>query len=194
MTDSPNTTQRSYVPRLRRQRPDPRTWRFEATALVDEIIATGACLSAARDDSGASIRRTDAQWRLLCTLERTSYCLSISDIGRAMRISRQAAHALVSEVATAELIELLTNPDDRCLVQVRLTPLGRSILASWRRGEASWVIALLNGLDTHTIRATTHILYVIRQRLVRNEREQVALSRAQPRPRSSSVDERRSRR
>jgi DNA-binding MarR family transcriptional regulator len=164
---------------LGRQRPDPRTWRFEATALVDEIIATGARLSAARDESGASIRRADAQWRLLCALERTSYCLSISDVGRTMRISRQAAHELVRESAMAEVIELLTNPYDRRLVQVRLTPLGRSILTNWRGGETSWVIALLNGLDTRAIRATTHILYVIRQRLVRNERE-----RATPRTRA----------
>jgi DNA-binding MarR family transcriptional regulator len=94
--------------------------------------------------------------------------------GRTMRISRQAAHELVHEVATAELIELLTSPDDRRLVQVRLTPLGRSFLANWRAGEALWVVALLNGLDTHAIRTTTHILYVIRQRLVRNERERVS--------------------
>jgi DNA-binding MarR family transcriptional regulator len=96
-----------------------------------------------------------------------------------MRISRQAAHELVRESATAEVIELLTNPYDRRLVQVRLTPLGRSILTNWRGGETSWVIALLNGLDTRAIRATTHILYVIRQRLVRNERE-----RATPRTRA----------
>jgi DNA-binding MarR family transcriptional regulator len=88
-----------------------------------------------------------------------------------MRTSRQTAHALVRAVAAIGLIELLTNPDDRRLVQVRLTPLGRAALADWQAGEALWVITLLNGLDTHAIRATTHILYVIRQRLARNERE-----------------------
>jgi DNA-binding MarR family transcriptional regulator len=163
---------------VRRQRPDPRSWRFEATALVDEIIATGARLTAARQDGGDPILRADAEWRLLRALERTSYCLSISDVGRAMRISRQAAHELVRAVEAKGLIELLMNPDDRRLVQVRLTPLGRATLADWRAGEALWVIALLNGLDKREICATTHILYVIRQRLVRNERERVESSEA----------------
>jgi DNA-binding MarR family transcriptional regulator len=161
---------------VRRQRPDLRSWRFEAAALVDEIIATGARLSGARQEGGDSILRADAEWRLLRALERTSYRLSISDVGRELRMSRQAAHELVRSVAAKDLIELLTNPDDRRLVQVRLAPLGRAMLADWRAGEALWVITLLNGLDRRTIRATTHILYVIRQRLVRNERERAAAS------------------
>jgi DNA-binding MarR family transcriptional regulator len=166
---------------VRRQFPDPRSWRFEATALVDEIIATGARLTAARQEGGDPILRADAEWRLLRALERTSYCLSISDVARTMRISRQTAHELVRSVAAADLIELLTNPDDRRLVQVRLTSHGRATLADWRAGEALWVIALLNGLDKREIRATTHMLYVIRQRLVRNERELAASPRTRAR-------------
>lgn len=36
--------------------------------------------------------------------------------------------------------------------------------------ERGWAIALLNGLDVPAMRATSHILRVIRQRLLRDER------------------------
>ena len=40
-----------------------------------------------------------------------------------------------------------------------------------RHVDASWVITLLNGLETRETRRTAEILRVIRQRLARDERE-----------------------
>jgi DNA-binding MarR family transcriptional regulator len=69
------------------------------------------------------------------------------------------------------LVELATNPDDRRIVQVLLTRSGRSVLASARSREIGWLNALLNGLDRHRLAVTVHVLRVIRQRLLRNERD-----------------------
>jgi len=60
-----------------------------------------------------------------------------------------------------------------------LTPRGRAELAAARTAEEIWRATLLNGLGDHELKATTHVIGVIRQRLERNARE-LAQSRARP--------------
>jgi DNA-binding MarR family transcriptional regulator len=145
-------------------------WVVEGVALIGEIIAAAERLGAARDADGALIRRTDAQWRMLRVVGDAWGRLSISDVGRKLRISRQAAHNVVVAAARHGLVELDTNRHDRRLVQVELTREGRTELAAAAACERAWAITLLNGLAVRDMRATTHILRVIRQRLVRDER------------------------
>jgi DNA-binding MarR family transcriptional regulator len=146
-------------------------WRREATIFVHEIMATARRISCARDFGGQPVIRTDAHWLLLCALERAQGCLSIADVGRALRVSRQAAHELVSRMARTGQVEFLAHPSDRRIVHIELTPLGKSALAASHAREAKWVLSLLNGLEPRDMRATAHVLYVIRQRLIRNERQ-----------------------
>jgi hypothetical protein len=69
--------------------------RIAATELMDEIVATSERVRAARTFGGQQPKRVDATFRLLRAIERTSYCLSIADAGRALRMSRQGAHKTV---------------------------------------------------------------------------------------------------
>jgi hypothetical protein len=122
----------------RRASPKPRPWLIEAIVLIYEITAAADRIAVARDADGTRIAATDTQSRMLRVLGRAWGRLSISDIGRRLRISRQAARNLVVAAAQAR--------------------------------ERAWAITLLNGLDVRTMRATSHILRVIRLRLVRDER------------------------
>ena len=62
-------------------------------------------------------------------------------------------------------------PQDRRLLQVAVTPEGRRELAAARIAEQAWLATLLNGLGDHELKATVHMVRVIRQRLERDARE-----------------------
>ena len=107
---------------------------------------------------------------LLRAIERSRYCCAIADVARRLRVSRQRAHQIARSAARIGAVELLTNPDDRRIVQVFLTRASRAELAAARSAERAWAAALLLGLDAHTMETTARVLRVIRQRLMRDER------------------------
>lgn len=161
----------------RRRRFGLRYWHREALALVDEITATAERIAAARGRWGQLVRRSDLRWRLLCAVESDDGRLTISDLGRALGISRQAAHRLACAAEREREVELRTHPCDRRILQLALTPFGKQTLEDARAEEVMWVTALLYDLEPREMRRTTHILRVIRHRLLRNERERRAQKR-----------------
>jgi len=140
------------------------------TELVREIVATSERIAAARSSNGEPIYRTDSLWSLLRALETSQYCCAIADAARLLGVSRQRAHLIVRTAERRGVIELLTNPDDRRIVQLQLTRAARGELTAARALEGTWIANLLLGLDEHRLATTTHVLYVIRQRLRRDER------------------------
>jgi DNA-binding MarR family transcriptional regulator len=154
-------------PRRRSRLP---AWQWQATELIHEIVATAGRIAAARHWDGEVVYRSDARWSLLRAIEREPGCPSISDLARKLRISRQSAHALVAKAERAGEIELLTNHDDRRILQAVLTSVSPIALEGALRREAAWVFVLLNGLGRHELAATLQIVRVIRQRLARRAR------------------------
>jgi DNA-binding MarR family transcriptional regulator len=152
--------------------------RRDELELIHEVTATAAAIAAARDFAGEPVVRGDARWRMLCAIECSRWCLSIADLARDMRISRQAAQQLAIAGERAGDIELLYNPDDRRIRQLQLTGKGKAELERSRSRERTWVAALLNGLGRHEMRATTHILRVIRHRLLRDDGQRASRARA----------------
>lgn len=138
--------------------------------LLHEIRAAAEVIASARDASGWRIMRADAEWRMLRVVKRACGVLSISDVGRRLRISRQAARNIVIRAARRGLVELEPNFHDRRLIQVELTRCGQVELAAEEARQKLWAMTLLNGLDRHQMRDTSHILRVIRQRIARDER------------------------
>jgi DNA-binding MarR family transcriptional regulator len=144
--------------------------------LIDEITISAQLIAAARDGNGEPIYRTDRAWRVLATVARSPYCLAIADIARALGVRKQTAHALAHAAARAGVIELAPNPHDKRILQALLTPRGRAALAAARSAETSRLATLLNGLGDHELKATMHVVRVVRQRLERDAR---ALERRQ---------------
>jgi DNA-binding MarR family transcriptional regulator len=145
-------------------------WRNAAADLVDEIVATGERLAAARSSSGRRLLRTNPAWRLLCAVERSSYCLSIADAARLTSMSRQAAQKPARAAAAAGWIELQPNVGDRRVLQLALTPLGRSVLGAARAAQREWLIGLLSGIATRELGAAAGLLSGIRHQLLHDER------------------------
>lgn len=148
-----------------------RVARLAERELVEEIVGAAERVVAARTRGGEPIVCTDAVSSLLAVLERASYCCSISDVARLLRVSRQRAHETARKAELGKLVELLTNPDDRRILQLSLTPLGRARLRAARSAESAWLAELLNGLDERRLATTLQVVRVIRQRLMRDERE-----------------------
>jgi hypothetical protein len=76
----------------RRRSNAPPRWSVAALELVYELLTTTERLAAARHWDGRVVLRSDAAWSLLRMIERLPYCPSISDLGRLLHISRQAAY------------------------------------------------------------------------------------------------------
>jgi DNA-binding MarR family transcriptional regulator len=139
--------------------------------LIDEILLAGQRIGEARAPGGELVFPTDAEARLLRAVERSRYCLAIADVARVLGVSRQAAHRVAYRAAALGHLELLPNPDDARILQLFLTPLGRTYLGAFRTAESSWLTTLLNGLGHLEMATATHVVRVIRLRLERDARE-----------------------
>jgi DNA-binding MarR family transcriptional regulator len=146
-------------------------WHVDARELIGEIALAAERIGEARSMTGERIYPTDARSRFLRAIERSPYCLAIADAARALGISRQAAHRIAYRAAAMGEVELLPNPDDQRILQIVLTPAGRSKLHAVRAIESRWLTTLLNGLGDHDLATATHVVRVIRQRLERDARE-----------------------
>jgi DNA-binding MarR family transcriptional regulator len=147
-----------------------RAWRAEALEFVNGITKTAELIERARAPNGELVFRRDPQFALLLALERLGGYPSISEIARALHMSRQAAGRIVAAAAQAAKLELLPDPYDRRSIQVALTPVGQRELAAMHARELTCITELLNGLGTRDMRLVEHVLRVIRRRLQRNER------------------------
>jgi DNA-binding MarR family transcriptional regulator len=154
--------------------------------LVDEIASVARNMADARDWNGEPVYRTDGVWRVLATVAKSPYCLAIADLGRALRVRKQAARELAHAAARARVIELVPNTQDKRILQALVTPQGRAALAAARIAEDLWLATLLNGLGDQELMATLRVVRVIRQRLERDARElarhKAAAARQQPTP------------
>jgi DNA-binding MarR family transcriptional regulator len=171
MDAPPHKTRPRGIPFLRR--------RVAEHDLIDEIACTARRIAEARDWNGEPVYRTDGVWRVITTIASSPYCLAIADLARALHIRKQSAHELAHEAARQRLIDLESNPHDKRILQAVLAPRGRAELAAARTAEEIWRATLLNGLGDHGLKATTHVIRVIRQRLERHARE-LAQHKAHP--------------
>lgn len=171
-TDEPESIRRRGAPLVQR--------RLAEHDLIDEITSVAERIADARDWNGDPVYRTDGVWRVLTTVAKSTYCLAIADLARALRVRKQAAHRLAHEAVRARVIELVPNPQDRRLLQAVVTPKGRAELAAATIAEQVWLTTLLNGLGDHELKATLRVVRVIRQRLERDAREWARLEANRP--------------
>ena len=146
-----------------------RDFQVEATAFLHEILAVADSLRDARSLDGEPALHLGPRWRLLRAIERCGGAPTFSDLGRLLGMSRQAARELALKTARQRLVELFPAHDDRRALQVMLTPRGRTELEAQRMPKVAWLLTLLN--EPPAMRATNHVLRVIRLRLERYERD-----------------------
>jgi DNA-binding MarR family transcriptional regulator len=158
-------------PNLERRKAKLEALWFAEAELIQQILSAAERISLARLTTGEPIYRTDCVWKMLRAVQSSRYCCAIADVARLLHVSRQRAHQVAYEAERRGKISLMKNPDDRRIVQIFLTPAARSDLAAARSTERRWLAELLLGLDEQRMAVTTHVLRVIRLRLLRAERE-----------------------
>jgi DNA-binding MarR family transcriptional regulator len=140
--------------------------RDEQSEFIRGITATATLLQRARDALGEPIYPADARYNLLASLQRIGGWPSISELARALRVSKQAARQQVIGAARVGLLELLPDPRDRRSIQVGLTVSGTLELATVQARQFKLVATLVTGLEGRDMRLVAHVLRVIRERLL----------------------------
>ena len=158
-----------------------RSAHWDAAAFLYGILETADRLKTARDFSGEPALRFDRRWTLLRAVERCGGCPTFSDVARLLRVTRQSARVLILAAEKAGVVELFPDSHDRRALQVALTSAGRGLLEAHRLPAVTWLFTLLNGLEPERMRATVHVLAVIRQRLERYDAEMKRARARRPR-------------
>jgi DNA-binding MarR family transcriptional regulator len=134
---------------------------------AEEIDNAAACLNASRaaicKEAGVSLQ----QWRALAVIDRSTYAPSISQLARRLRRARQSVHSLAQGLERAGWIRLRPNRDDRRLVHIEMTRLGKSILSIVDGKFTSWLLLMAFDLSEQELRKLIMTLRSVRARVSR---------------------------
>ena len=140
-------------------------WLVNALSLMEAIQSTAAQISALRNEQMRDAGLDRQRWAVLLAISRSPYCLSISDLARVLKQSRQATHRAVLELARSGWLELLPNHDDRRILQLALTANGKSVIAQIRHRFSTSVLAFSAHLESREMNSTTSLLHRLRTRM-----------------------------
>ena len=143
------------------------TRRHHIRQFAKEIHNAAACLNAAQAAICQRIDLNTARWNALAVIDRSSFSLSISDLARQLRRSRQSVHPLALSLEKAGLIRFLPNRDDRRLLQMQITARGKSVLNTAEDRFNAWLLTMAFDLDDRELRALVDTLRAVRDRIAR---------------------------
>jgi DNA-binding MarR family transcriptional regulator len=143
------------------------TRRHQIRQFAKEIHNAAACLNAAQAAICQKIGLNTARWKALAVIDRSSFTLSISDLARQLRRSRQSVHPLALSLEKAGWIRFLPNRDDRRLLQMEITARGKSVLSTAEDGFNAWLLTMAFDLDDRELRALVDTLRAVRDRIAR---------------------------
>jgi DNA-binding MarR family transcriptional regulator len=142
-------------------------WLVKALSVTGEIQRTAAELRALRESQIRQHNLNREWWAALLAVHDSSYCLSISDFARVMKLPRQSAHRKAVALARGGWVELRPNPDDRRLLQLVLTPNGRRAVATIRHQFSTAILMCAADVDGRTFESTEKLLRTLRFRIVK---------------------------
>ena len=143
----------------------PRSGASELVTLLTEIERTAKYVWDLRARIARKHRFTTARWLALLALARSPYCLSISDLARAVGCTRQTAHQLAQCLERTGEVRLVPNSYHHHIVQLELTSSGRAAVAVLERELRDHSIVLCNTFDTDEICGISERVRALRYRL-----------------------------
>lgn len=87
-------------------------------------------------------------------LERTSQPPKVSDIARALQVTRPGITRLINELEEIQAIEKFTDVQDKRIVRLRLTQAGQQLHAHYIAQYHSWLAAQITDISEEDIRIT----------------------------------------
>jgi DNA-binding MarR family transcriptional regulator len=140
-------------------------WQQRVLYLIQDIQFTAALLREAQyrhvRDAGLGRKR----WAALMALSESHYALCISDFGRTLRISRQAARSIAIALERSGYVSLEPTPGDRRSLLVSLTPRGTKLIKDVRARFAQSTIEFVTCFDDRQLRTMLTALGAMRGRL-----------------------------
>ena len=143
------------------------TRRHHLRQLAKEIHNAAACLYASQAVICQKTGLNAERWRALAVIDRSGYTLSISDLARQLRRSRQSVHPLALSLEKAGWIRFLPNRDDRRLLQMEITACGKSVLSAAEDRFNAWLLTMAFDLDDRELHALIDTLRAVRDRIAR---------------------------
>lgn len=137
------------------------------TDLVLETFRFNGRLLAAGDRLAAPVGLTSARWQVLGAIEAEP--LPVSDIARAMGLTRQSVQRTVDVLAAEGVVTFADNPRHRRAKLVRPSPSGRAMLEKVGVLQKAWAREIAEGMDEAALRAALAVLGELRCRLDRAE-------------------------
>jgi DNA-binding MarR family transcriptional regulator len=141
--------------------------RYDIRQLAREIHNAAAVLSGCRAAICEKVGLNAEHWRALAAIDRSSFVLSISDLARQLRRSRQSTHPLALDLERAGWIRFLPNQDDRRLLQMEITVSGKSILSAAEGRFNTWLLTMASDLGDRELRELANTLRAVRERIAR---------------------------
>src|SRR5690349_4023363 len=88
---------------------------------------------------GAEEGLTSARWQALGALALAGRPLTVPQIARRIRLTRQTVHATVNRLRTDGLVEQTANADHRRSPMIRLTHAGETVYRAMHQRQEAWM-------------------------------------------------------
>ena len=137
------------------------------TRLIFEFFRLNGRLVAAGDRLSADLGLSTARWQVLGAIKFGVF--TVSQISRAMGLTRQAVQRVVNDLVSIGLVSLENNPGHRRAKFVQLTEAGRAVIKKMDRRQATWSDWLAGAAPTTSIDAAARVLFNMRTRLESQE-------------------------
>ena len=137
------------------------------THLIFELFRLNGRLVAAGDRLTADLGLSTARWQVLGAIKFGVF--TVSQISRAMGLTRQAVQRVVHDLVGLGLVSLADNPRHRRASLVQLTEAGRAVIKKMDRRQAEWSDWLADAATVASIEAAAHVLMDLRARLESQE-------------------------
>ncbi|OOE85830.1 MarR family transcriptional regulator [Salinivibrio siamensis] len=135
------------------------------TDIVLEVFKLGGSLVNAGDQMGAEYDITSARWKVLGALFLANSPQTVSQIARAMGLTRQAVQRLVDAMHNDDLLQFSENPDHKRAKLVSLTESGRAVYAKLDKKQFQWATECTKGITQAELETTLSVLKRIEKTL-----------------------------
>ncbi len=135
------------------------------TELIGEVFRLNAALIQIGNELTEPFGLTSARWQLLAALSLGSEIVTVSELARKMKLTRQSVQRIVNELIAEEILEMIDNPNDQRAKRIWFTSSGREVLEQVDRSHASWVNALSDTIDEQSILLASDLLRHVRSNL-----------------------------
>ena len=133
------------------------------TDLILEVFRLNGRLLAAGDHLTSPVRQTSARWQVLGAIDGAAR--SVSQIARAMGLTRQSVQRTADLLQAEGLISYTENPTHQRAKLVSLTTKGRSVLDWITRQQIAWVNELTTSVGETELRRGLAAIRAVREAL-----------------------------